>query len=80
MIGVWFFILSVEWIVWLIISELGMDHSPGATVEESFVTIAKNLAIGVYCLLGAPHLVGMAYGHHLARETAPDSDATDDSE
>ena len=81
LIGVWYLIIGFQWAIGLI--ELLIDVGVSAadtTVGEYVWAIVMDLVISVYCLLGAPHVVGMAYGHHLARETAPESDAPDDSE
>ena len=81
MIGVWYLIVSFNWAT-AMIEEMLFDLflTGNTTFAEYVAAIVMNLVIGLYCLLGAPHLVGMAYGHHLARKTAPESDATDDSE
>ncbi len=80
LIGVWYLIVSFNWAIAMIelLFEVGISYQD--TTVDCVRGIVMNLVIGGYCLLGAPHLVGMAYGHRLARETAPDSDATDDSE
>ena len=72
LIGVWYLIRCVEWLIGIInvLRETGAVP-PDAVVEEYAITMLVYLAIGVYCLLGAPHLVGMTYGHRVAREKAP---------
>ena len=75
LIGVWYLIGSVDWIVGIIgvmrsTSTAGMAPMYQG-VELYAINLVAYLAIGIYCLLGAPQLVGMTYGHRLARETAP---------
>ena len=74
LIGVWYLVGIVKWILGIInVLRTGTTSFTliDPQIEEYGLWVLAYLAVGLYCLFGAPHLVGMTYGHRLARETAP---------
>ena len=78
--GVWFLVRAIECavgVVSLLLSDV--EYRVQAAIEDYAIHALAYAAIAVYSLLGAPHLVGMTYGHRIAGEP-PATEAPEDRE